>query len=59
MLEKLFGPEGYLTKSNGPVSDDVKNYVSQAVNYAKSRGLNNVDSDLSAEKVRYLTRIID
>lgn len=53
MLEKLFGPEGYLSKSNGHISDDVKNYVTQAVNYAKSRGLNNVDSDLSTEKVRF------
>ncbi|XP_026815483.1 apolipophorins [Rhopalosiphum maidis] len=41
LLEKLFGPEGYFAKSKGSTFDDVKNYVTQAINYAK----NSVDSE--------------
>lgn len=45
LLEKLFGPEGYFAKSKGSTFDNVKNYVTQAVNYAKNRQLNGVDSE--------------
>jgi len=54
MLEKLFGPEGYFTKNNGDMINDAKNYVTQAVNYAKNRGLNNVRSDLLSNPVRHI-----
>jgi len=53
MLEKLFGPEGYFNKNNVYAYNDIKNYIIQALNYAKKKKLNNVDSGLSTEKVRH------
>lgn len=50
MLEKLFGPDGYFSKHNDYVAD-IKNYVNQAVNYAKNRGVNNVDTEIMFENV--------
>jgi len=50
LLEKLFGPEGYFAKSKGSTYDDVKNYVTQAINYAK-REQNGVDSEPSSKQV--------
>ncbi|CAH1725498.1 unnamed protein product [Aphis gossypii] len=45
LLKNLFGPEGYLTKSKESTFDNVKNYVTQAINYAKNRELNDIDSE--------------
>jgi len=50
LLEKLFGPEGYFAKSKGSTFDDVKNYVTQAINYAK----NSVDSESYSKQVSRL-----
>ncbi|XP_060861024.1 apolipophorins isoform X2 [Metopolophium dirhodum] len=50
LLEKLFGPEGYFAKSKGSTFDEVKNYVTQAINYAKNREQNDVDSELSSKQ---------
>lgn len=45
MLEKLFGPEGYFATNKGSTIEDIKNYVNQAISYAKSKRQNNaVDS---------------
>lgn len=52
MLEILFGPHGHFAKSNNTAFDDVKNYITQAVMYAKERGLNSLDSELPSKKVR-------
>lgn len=57
MLEKLFGPEGYFAKNNGHIVDDVKNYVTQAVNYAKNRGLNNIQARSLPNEVRHINYI--
>jgi len=51
LLEKLFGPEGYFAKSKESSFDEVKNYVTQAINYAKNREQNDVDSELSSKQV--------
>jgi hypothetical protein len=57
ILEKLFGPNGNFAKSNNTAFDDVKNYITQAVIYAKERGLNNVDSDLPSKQVRHFYKL--
>jgi len=54
LLEKLFGPEGYLAKSKGSTFDNVKNYVTQAINYAKNRELNGIDSESYSKQVSHL-----
>lgn len=54
MLETLFGPEGFLTKTNDRMYDDIKKYATQAISYAKSRRLNNENSELSSETVSNL-----
>jgi len=54
LLEKLFGPEGYFAKSKGSTFDNVKNYVTQAVNYAKNRQLNGVDSESYSQQVSHI-----
>lgn len=54
VFEKLFGPGGYFSKSNEHPLMDVANYVNQAINYAKERRLNNVDSELTTEEVKIL-----
>uniref|UniRef100_A0A2H8TZF4 Apolipophorin n=1 Tax=Melanaphis sacchari TaxID=742174 RepID=A0A2H8TZF4_9HEMI len=50
LLEKLFGPEGYFAKSKGSTFDDIKNYITQAINYAKNREQNGVDSKSYSEQ---------
>lgn len=52
MLEKLFGPEGYFATNKGSTIEDIKNYVNQAINYAKSKRQNNaIDSRSVSKKV--------
>lgn len=51
-MGKLFGPEGYFAKNEGSTIDDIKNYVTQAINYANSRRLNNVDSEPYSKQVK-------
>lgn len=54
MLAKLFGPEGYFAKNKGSTIEDIKNYVNQAISYAKSKRQNNaVDSRSVSEKVTF------
>jgi len=50
LLANLFGPEGYFAKSKGSTYDNVKNYVTQAINYAKGEQ-NAVDSESSSKQV--------
>ncbi|VVC28237.1 Vitellinogen, open beta-sheet,von Willebrand factor, type D domain,Lipid transport protein, N- [Cinara cedri] len=50
LLEKLFGPEGYVATHKSSTLDDIKNYINQAVDYAKHKQQNNVDSTMSAEE---------
>lgn len=54
MLEKLFGPEGQFAQNNNRPISDVANYIIQAIKYAKQRGLNNVDSEISSGNVSKL-----
>lgn len=51
MLEKLFGPEGQFAQNNNRPISDVANYIIQAIKYAKQKGLNNVDSEMSSGNV--------
>lgn len=56
ILEMLFGPNGHFTKSKNTAFDDIKNYVTQAVIYAKERGLNSVHSNnLPSNKVKTIS----
>lgn len=52
MLEKLFGPNGHFAQSNEHPISDIANYITQAVKYAKERGLNEIDSQMPSENVR-------
>lgn len=52
MLEKLFGPNGNFIQSNENPINNIVNYITQAVKYAKERGLNEIDSQISSENVR-------